>query len=197
MISRVLGTVAQVGVDDVVVVYGGLGFKVFIVPPLASELHKGDEVELYTHLIVREDALTLYGFKTEEERKVFEILMSVTGIGPRIGLAALSVFSPNDLRRAVADQDTATLSRIPGVGKKVASRMLVELGDKLGLPAQLPEASAPSAGVVEAEVKSALIGLGWNETKAESVLSELGGNGLNASDLLRAALMKLGGANGR
>ena len=197
MISRVLGTVAQVGVDDVVVVYGGLGFKVFIVPPLASELHKGDEVELYTHLIVREDALTLYGFKTEEERKVFEILMSVTGIGPRIGLAALSVFSPNDLRRAVADQDTATLSRIPGVGKKVASRMLVELGDKLGLPAQLPEASAPSAGVVEAEVKSALIGLGWNETKAESVLSELGGNGLNASDLLRAALMKLGGANVR
>lgn len=197
MISRVLGTVAQVGVDDVVVVYGGLGFKVFIVPPLASELHKGDEVELYTHLIVREDALTLYGFKTEEERKVFEILMSVTGIGPRIGLAALSVFSPNDLRRAVADQDAATLSRIPGVGKKVASRMLVELGDKLGLPAQLPEASAPSAGVVEAEVKAALIGLGWNETKAESVLSELGGNGLNASDLLRAALMKLGGANGR
>lgn len=197
MISRVLGTVAQVGVDDVVVVYGGLGFKVFIVPPLASELHKGDEVELYTHLIVREDALTLYGFKTEEERKVFEILMSVTGIGPRIGLAALSVFSPNYLRRAVADQDTATLSRIPGVGKKVASRMLVELGDKLGLPAQLPEASAPSAGVVEAEVKAALIGLGWNETKAESVLSELGGNGLNASDLLRAALMKLGGANGR
>lgn len=197
MISRVLGTVAQVGVDDLVVVYGGLGFKVFIVPPLASELHKGDEIELYTHLIVREDALTLYGFKTEEERKVFEILMSVTGIGPRIGLAALSVFSPNDLRRAVADQDTATLSRIPGVGKKVASRMLVELGDKLGLPAQLPEASAPSAGVVEAEVKAALIGLGWNETKAESVLSELGGNGLNASDLLRAALMKLGGANGR
>lgn len=197
MISRVLGTVAQVGVDDVVVVYGGLGFKVFIVPPLASELHKGDEVELYTHLIVREDALTLYGFKTEEERKVFEILMSVTGIGPRIGLAALSVFSPNDLRRAVADQDTATLSRIPGVGKKVASRMLVELGDKLGLPAQLPEASAPSAGIVEAEVKAALIGLGWNETKAENVLSELGGNGLNASDLLRAALMKLGGANGR
>ena len=197
MISRVLGTVAQVGVDDVVVVSGGLGFKVFIVPPLASELHKGDEVELYTHLIVREDALTLYGFKTEEERKVFEILMSVTGIGPRIGLAALSVFSPNDLRRAVADQDTATLSRIPGVGKKVASRMLVELGDKLGLPAQLPEASAPSAGVVEAEVKAALIGLGWNETKAESVLSELGGNGLNAPDLLRAALMKLGGANGR
>ena len=197
MISRVLGTVAQVGVDDVVVVYGGLGFKVFIVPPLASELHKGDEVELYTHLIVREDALTLYGFKTEEERKVFEILMSVTGIGPRIGLAALSVFSPNDLRRAVADQDTATLSRIPGVGKKVASRMLVELGDKLGLPAQLPAASAPSAGVVEAEVKAALIGLGWNETKAESVLSELGGNGLNASNLLRAALMKLGGANGR
>ena len=197
MISRVLGTVAQVGVDDVVVVYGGLGFKVFIVPPLASELHKGDEIELYTHLIVREDALTLYGFKTEEERKVFEILMSVTGIGPRIGLAALSVFSPNDLRRAVVDQDAATLARIPGVGKKVASRMLVELGDKLGLPAQLPEASAPSAGVVEAEVKAALIGLGWNETKAESVLSELGGNGLNASDLLRAALMKLGGANGR
>ena len=197
MISRVLGTVAQVGVDDVVVVYGGLGFKVFSVPPLASELHKGDEIELYTHLIVREDALTLYGFKTEEERKVFEILMSVTGIGPRIGLAALSVFSPNDLRRAVVDQDAATLSRIPGVGKKVASRMLVDLGDKLGLPAQLPEASAPSAGVVEAEVKAALIGLGWNETKAESVLSELGGNGLNASDLLRAALMKLGGANGR
>ena len=197
MISRVLGTVAQVGVDDVVVVYGGLGFKVFIVPPLASELHKGDEVELYTHLIVREDALTLYGFKTEEERKVFEILMSVTGIGPRIGLAALSVFSPNDLRRAVADQDAATLARIPGVGKKVASRMLVELGDKLGLPAQLPEASAPSIGVVEAEVKAALIGLGWNEAKAESVLSDLGGNGLNASDLLRAALMKLGGANGR
>ena len=197
MISRVLGTVARVGVGDVVVVFGGLGFHVHITPPLASEMHKGDEIELYTHLIVREDSLTLYGFKTEEEREVFEILMSVSGIGPRIGLAALSVFTPNDLRRAVADQDTAALARIPGVGKKVASRMLVELGDKLGLPAQLPEASAPSVGAVEAEVKAALIGLGWNETKAEEVLAQLGGNGLNASDLLRAALMKLGGTHGR
>lgn len=197
MISRVLGTVARVGVGDVVVVFGGIGFRVHITPPLASEMQKGDEIELYTHLIVREDSLTLYGFKTDEEREVFEILMSVSGIGPRIGLAALSVFTPNDLRRAVADQDTAALARIPGVGKKVASRMLVELGDKLGLPAQLPEASAPSVGAVEAEVKAALIGLGWNEAKAEDVLAQLGGNGLNASDLLRAALMKLGGTHGR
>ena len=181
MISRVLGNIARVGVGDVVVVHGGIGFQ----------------VELYTHLIVREDSLTLYGFKTEEEREVFEILMSVSGIGPRIGLAALSVFTPNDLRRAVADQDTAALARIPGVGKKVASRMLVELGDKLGLPAELPQSSAPMSGVVEAEVKAALIGLGWNDAKADAALAELGGNGLNASDLLRAALIKLGGANGR
>ena len=97
MISRVLGNIARVGVGDVVVVHGGIGFQVFVTPPFASELHKGDDVELYTHLIVREDSLTLYGFKTEEEREVFEILMSVSGIGPRIGLAALSVFTPNDL----------------------------------------------------------------------------------------------------
>ena len=88
MISRVLGNIARVGVGDVVVVHGGIGFQVFVTPPFASELHKGDDVELYTHLIVREDSLTLYGFKTEEEREVFEILMSVSGIGPRIGLAA-------------------------------------------------------------------------------------------------------------
>jgi len=197
MISRVLGNIARVGVGDVVVVHGGIGFQVFVTPPFASELHKGDDVELYTHLIVREDSLTLYGFKTEEEREVFEILMSVSGIGPRIGLAALSVFTPNDLRRAVADQDTAALARIPGVGNKVASRMLVELGDKLGVPAELPQASAPMSGVVEAEVKAALIGLGWNDAKADAALAALGGNGLNASDLLRAALIKLGGANGR
>ena len=191
MISRVLGSIARIGVGDVVVVHGGIGFQVFVTPPFASELHKDDDVELYTHLIVREDSLTLYGFKTEEEREVFEILMSVSGIGPRIGLAALSVFTPNDLRRAAA------LARIPGVGKKVASRMLVELGDKLGLPAELPQASAPMSGAVEAEVKAALIGLGWNESKADAALAELGGNGLNASDLLRATLIKLGGANGR
>ena len=93
MISRVLGSIARIGVGDVVVVHGGIGFQVFVTPPFASELHKGDDVELYTHLIVREDSLTLYGFKTEEEREVFEILMSVSGIGPRIGLAALSVFT--------------------------------------------------------------------------------------------------------
>lgn len=127
--------------------------------------------------------------------------MSVSGIGPKIALAALAVLRPDDLRRAVRDQDLATLQRIPGVGKKSAQRMALEIGDKLGTPAALPGAEAtpapaPSEDTVASEVSAALVGLGWSEAQATKAIEKLAGSGLGASDMLRAALVSLGGGRG-
>ena len=144
--------------------------------------------------------MTLMGFASADEREVFTTLLTVSGIGPRIALAALAVLSPDELRRAVRDQDLPTLQKIPGVGKKSAQRMALEIGDKLGMPAHLdsprPVTSAPRFGAVELEVKSALVSLGWSEAQAQGAIDALGGQGLGASDLLRAALVKLGGDRG-
>ena len=138
MISILRGAVASVGLDHVDVVVGGIGFRVHVTPAFAQAAPRDEEITVYTSMIVREDSMTLYGFESADERDVFTRLMSVSGIGPKIALAALAVLRPDDLRRAVRDQDLATLQRIPGVGKKSAQRMALEIGDKLGSPAALP-----------------------------------------------------------
>ncbi len=132
---------------------------------------------------------------------MFTKLLSVSGIGPKIALAALAVLRPDDLRRAVRDQDLTALQRIPGVGKKSAQRMALEIGDKLGTPAALPGAEkaaapAPTEDAVASEVSAALVGLGWSEAQAAKAIEKLAGSGLGASDMLRAALVTLGGGRG-
>ena len=201
MISILRGAVASVGLDHVDVVVGGIGFRVHVTPAFAQAASRDEEISVYTSMIVREDSMTLYGFESADERDVFTTLMSVSGIGPKIALAALAVLRPDDLRRAVRDQDLATLQRIPGVGKKSAQRMALEIGDKLGSPAALPGAEptaapAPSQDAVAAEVSAALVGLGWSEAQAAKAIEKLAGSGLGASDMLRAALVSLGGGRG-
>lgn len=198
MIAQLTGRVVSTALDSVVLEVGGIGFAVRLVPAHAAELPIGAETTICTSLIVREDSMTLMGFRSPDERDVFTVLQTVSGIGPRIALAALAVLSPDDLRRAVRDQDLNALQRIPGVGKKSAQRMALEIGDKLGTPAALdPIAPAPaSTGAVEAEVKSALVALGWSDAQAGGAVEALGGQGLGASDLLRAALVRLGGHRG-
>ena len=199
MISILRGIVASVGLDHIDVVVGGIGFRVHVTPAFAQGTARDEEITVYTSMIVREDSMTLYGFESCDERDVFTTLMSVSGIGPKIALAALAVLRPDDLRRAVRDQDLATLQRIPGVGKKSAQRMALEIGDKLGTPASLPEAApapAPSQDAVATEVSAALVGLGWSEAQAAKAIEKLAGSGLGASDMLRAALVALGGGRG-
>lgn len=197
MIAQLRGLVEHVGLDHVILMVGGIGWSVHVTPAAAQSMSKGSEVAVHTAMIVREDSMTLYGFVSFDEREVFERLLGVSGIGPRTALAALSVLSPDDLRRAVRDSDVATLQRIPGVGKKSAQRMVLEIGDKLGIPAHIDPLSAPAAqDEAAAEVKSALIQLGWNEAVAAKALESLAGQGLGPSDLLRAALLKLGGQRG-
>ena len=201
MISILRGIVASVGLDHIDVVVGGIGFRVHVTPAFAQGSAHDEEITVYTSMIVREDSMTLYGFESCDERDVFTTLMSVSGIGPKIALAALAVLRPDGLRRAVRDQDLATLQRIPGVGKKSAQRMALEIGDKLGTPAALPGAEAtpapvPSEDTVASEVSAALVGLGWSEAQATKAIEKLAGSGLGASDMLRAALVSLGGGRG-
>ena len=162
---------------------------------------RDEEMMVFTSMIVREDSMTLYGFESADERDVFTKLLSVSGIGPKIALAALAVLRPDDLRRAVRDQDLTALQRIPGVGKKSAQRMALEIGDKLGTPAALPgvetaAAPVPAEDAVASEVSAALVGLGWSEAQAAKAIEKLAGSGLGASDMLRAALVTLGGGRG-
>lgn len=201
MISILRGIVASVGLDHIDIVVGGIGFRVHVTPAFAQAAPRDEEITVYTSMIVREDSMTLYGFESADERDVFTKLLSVSGIGPKIALAALAVLRPDDLRRAVRDQDLATLQRIPGVGKKSAQRMALEIGDKLGTPAALPgvdaaPAPAPSEDAVASEVSAALVGLGWSEAQAAKAIEKLAGSGLGASDMLRTALVSLGGGRG-
>ena len=197
MISILRGIAVSVGLDHIDVVVGGIGFRVHVTPAFAQGAARDDEITVYTSMLVREDSMTLYGFESADERDVFTRLMSVSGIGPKIALAALAVLHPDELRRAVRDQDLVALQRIPGVGKKSAQRMALEIGDKLGTPASLPEAApapAPSQDAVATEVSAALVG--WSEAQAAKAIEKLAGSGLGASDMLRAALVALGGGRG-
>ena len=197
MIASLTGRVARIDLDALVLEVGGIGYLVRTTPQALSATRHGAELTLHTELVVREDSLTLYGFPHAEEAETFRIVQSVSGIGPR---TALAVLDPEELRRAVAEQDTKTITRTPGIGPKVAGRMLLELGGKLPAPSVPVAGAAPAvptaAGGPDADVVEALVGLGWAEKAAagavESARSD-GGDGLDAAELLRRSLRGLGG----
>src|SRR5690625_863801 len=153
-------------------------------PSTLATLRIGAETTIATHLVVREDSLTLFGFATEDERDTFVTLQTVSGVGPRLALAMVAVHNPDTLRRAVAQEDLATLTTVPGIGKKSAQRIILELGDKLGPPVTAGAAELdPAIGAAEVgesaasnalptEVVDALIGLGWNAKAAEKAVSD-------------------------
>lgn len=201
MIASVRGSVLRIGLDSVDVDVTGLGYRVFTTADTLASIHYGDDVTLATSLVVREDSLTLYGFAQVDERDTFEILQTVSGVGPRLALAMLTVHSPDQLRAAIGAEDTAMLKRVPGVGEKSAKRLILELQGKLGAPDIDDGAGVAVAGTVppHADVLHALEGLGWSLAAAEQAVGKV----LAADDapqdtptILRAALQVLGGNRG-
>ena len=201
MIASLTGRVARIDLDSLVLDVGGVGYLVRTTPQALSSTRHGAELLLHTELVVREDSMTLFGFPHPEEAETFRIVQSVSGIGPRTALAVLAVLDPEELRRAVAEQDARAITRTPGIGPKVANRMLLELGGKLPAPSGSAAGSgespvAPAAGV-DGDVVEALVGLGWPEKGAVSAVEAVRSEDVavpEAADLLRRALRRLGGS---
>jgi len=205
MIASVRGTVLAVRLDAAVVEVGGVGMLVHATPGTLATLRLGQEAQLATSLVVREDSLTLFGFAGGDERDAFEILQTVSGVGPRLALAMLAVHTPDGLRRAVATEDLAALKRVPGIGHKGAQRIVLELGDRLGPALGGDGGSVPVTGPADrrGDVVAALEGLGWNTRTAEdavaTVLQDAGDDPVGAEDVagvLRGALRLLGASRG-
>ncbi|HXU97822.1 MAG TPA: Holliday junction branch migration protein RuvA [Jiangellaceae bacterium] len=202
MISFVRGRVTAARPGEVVVDVGGIGLALQCTPSTAAALRIGDEAQLPASLIVREESLTLFGFADEDERHIFELLQTASGIGPRLAQAMIAVHSPDDLRRAVATEDLVALTRVPGIGKKGAQRIVVELAGKLGPPVGHIDTTAANEKATrqhgwQGQVHAALLGLGWSGREADAAVDEvtpLVGDGVDAADvstLLKAALRTL------
>jgi len=204
VIGFLRGLLADAGLDGLVLVdVGGVGYRVLVPPATVPELGEpGATVMLHTHLAVREDALTLYGFATADERSCFEALVGAHGVGPALALAILSIHRPRALRRAVAEEDVGALCLVPGVGRKTAARLLIELKDRLGIDGDVVAPPAGPAGAAgeggsqppaRAEVREALVALGYEADEIRAALAALP-EGDDVAVLLRAALAGLGRA---
>ena len=194
MIASVSGDVLDVALDHVVIEACGVGYRVNATPSTLSTLRRGAQARLITAMIVREDSMTLYGFADADARDLFLTLMSVSGVGPRIAMAALAVYDAAALRQILADGDVAALTRVPGIGKRGAERMVLELRDKVGTPAALPGAPATNGHAVRAPVVEALVGLGFAVKHAEEATDRVlaGEQRASTQSALRAALSLLG-----
>ncbi|AYY13467.1 Holliday junction branch migration protein RuvA [Actinobacteria bacterium YIM 96077] len=207
MIAFVRGNVASVRPTEAVLDVGGVGLMLHCTPGTTAELHVGSEAELAASLVVREDSLTLYGFATDDERTVFELLQAASGVGPRLAQAMLSVHTPDELRRALAAEDVTALTKVPGIGKKGAQRIVIELKDKLGPASGDVSGAAGAAGGAgglaapaqgwQEQVRSALLGLGWSARDADAAVERVApmaaenGQTADVSALLKAALRTL------
>ena len=206
MIAFVAGRVASIAADSVIVEVGGFGLQVFCAPTAISRVRVGESARFATSLVVREDSLTLYGFADDDERMIFELLQTATGVGPRLAQAMLAVHPPAALRRAVATDDFATLSLVPGIGRKTAQRIVLELKDKLAgatLTEDVVVLPGGSSGSWRESVHGALLGLGYSVREADDAVQSVAGDAdamVVAGDapdvavLLRQALRSLGGA---
>jgi len=206
MIASLTGIVTVVRLNSVVLDVGGVGYLVYATPNTLAALRSGEQATLSTYLVVREDSMTLYGFADPDDREVFEIVQTVSGVGPRLALAMLAVHSADVIRGAVINQDVKALTRVPGVGPKVAQRILLELQGKMTAPVIVQgrgSAVAPVETDERAQVIEALVSLGWNfkaaEDAVETVLKEQNASIVVASAVpstLRSALKVLGGQRG-
>jgi Holliday junction DNA helicase RuvA len=197
VIAFVRGRIAALAPDSAVVEVGGVGLALQCTPTTLSRLRLGEPVQLPTSLIVREDSLTLYGFTDEDERTCFELLQTASGIGPRLAQAMLAVHSPDALRRAVATEDLAALTQVPGIGRKGAQRIVLELKDRLGAPVGAASVSRePTMPAWREQLQNALVGLGWPARDAEEAIAVVAPDGPGADpdvgSLLRDALKVLG-----
>lgn len=195
MIAALSGAVATVGIDHVVVDVGGVGYLVHVAPG-SVRARDGDTVSLHTHMVVREDAMTLYGFAEASGRDMFTTLLGITGVGPKVALATIGTLGTDGLRRAVLAEDVAALTAVPGVGKKGAARMLLELRERVGAPDDAAGPVGPGAPADPiTEAREALIALGFGPAEAHTALEAVGpppDEGAQVADLVAAALRSLG-----
>jgi len=178
VIASVRGRVATVAPDGAVIEVGGVGLAVSCTPGTLATLRVGEQVRLATSLVVREDSLTLYGFADDEARSLFELLQTASGVGPRLAQAVLAVHPPDTVRRAIAGADLATLTRVPGIGRKGAERLVLELRDRIGSVAD--DSGLVSGGAGGAlwadQVRQALVGLGWSAGQADQAVTTVAEN---------------------
>jgi holliday junction DNA helicase RuvA len=212
MIASVNGRVAAVSPDGAVVEVGGIGLAVQCTPGTIARLQVGENARLSTSLIVREDSLTLYGFADDDERQLFELLQTANGVGPRLAQAVLAIHPPREVRRAVSTADVKALMQVPGIGKKGAERLILELRDRLGSitsdtildgPAVAGLPSVTAVAPWRDQLTSALVGLGWSTKEAEAAVLQLAPvadeqivatGSVEVAVLLRQALQLLGRA---
>ncbi|HEX5540120.1 MAG TPA: Holliday junction branch migration protein RuvA [Micromonospora sp.] len=197
MIASVRGTVAALSPDGAVVEVGGVGLAVRCTPGTLAGLRVGAPARLATSLVVRDDSLTLYGFGTDDEKELFELLQTASGVGPRLAQAVLAVHPPDVVRKAIADADMTTLTRVPGIGKKSAERLVLELRDRIGpVPVGPDGAGGVIGGAWSEQVRQALVGLGWTAPQAEravaAVAETIEGDPPPVPVLLKQAIRMLG-----
>jgi Holliday junction DNA helicase RuvA len=195
VIASVRGKVLEISLDHAVVEVGGVGLEVRTTPATLATLRRGEEARLATALVVREDSLTLFGFADGQAKDLFGLLLTVSGIGPRLALATLAVLEPDALRAALADGNLTALTQVPGIGRKGAERLVIELRDKVGaLPGLASPAEGPVGGGVRTAVVEALLGLGFPAKQAEQTVDGvLAENGVSdTAGVLRKALTTLG-----
>jgi Holliday junction DNA helicase RuvA len=210
VISHLDGMVCAIAPEGAVIEVGGVGLLVQATPGTLAGLRTGERARVATSLVVREDALTLYGFASDDERDVFELVQTASGVGPRLALAMLASFSPDGLRQAIAAEDVAALTRVPGIGRKGAQRIVLELAGRLGSPAAPSGVLGPPPGAGTAadgaalwrdQVRAGLVNLGWPARDAEQAIAAVAadlavspagtGGPVDVSVALRAALRKL------
>jgi Holliday junction DNA helicase RuvA len=168
---------------------GGIGYRVAMTPrAIAALAGRGRDSVVHTHLHVREDSMSLYGFETADERDLFRLLLGASGVGPKLALAILGTLAPAELQRAVLAEDSGALTAVPGIGRKSAQRLILELRSRFEMPDVSPDPSTPLS-----EVREALEGLGYQPAEVREALSGLADDGRAVEQLLRAALQKLGG----
>jgi Holliday junction DNA helicase RuvA len=197
VIASVRGEVLEIALDHAVIEAAGVGYRLNATPSTLAGLTRGEETRLYTAMIVREDSMTLYGFADTEARDLFGLLQTVSGVGPRLAMAVLAVLEPEALRKALAESNVAALTRVPGIGKRGAERMVVELRDKVNLvpvPSGPPGSAPAAATPVRDQVTEALVGLGFAAKQAEQAIDAVLAEqpGVDTSAALRAALGLLG-----
>ena len=195
MIAFVRGEVAAVTLTSAVVEVGGVGLELMCTPNTLARLRTGHLATLPTSMVVREDSLTLFGFADEDEKQVFELVQTASGVGPKLAQAMLAVLTPDAVRRAVAGDDVRTLTSVPGIGQKGAQRIILELKDRIGLPVASSGSGVPEP--VEPwrrQVQQGLVGLGWSAKDADQAIedvSDQAGDPPDVAALLRAALRSL------
>ncbi|MDJ0496885.1 MAG: Holliday junction branch migration protein RuvA [Acidimicrobiia bacterium] len=187
MIGRLRGEIAEKGIETILLDVGGVGYEIAVTPVTIAALPGiGQPAVLHTHLHVREDVMALYGFSSADERNIFQTLLGVSGVGPKLALAVLATLNPDDLRHVVIAEDAGALTAVPGIGQRSAQKLLLELRPKLELPDSPLQATGPVA-----EVREALEALGYQSTEIREVLRDLPADG-SVEDSLRAALQELG-----